>query len=129
RKLIDVYEGGAEVSLEKAAVQVREATGAPLTDEQLAPAKKRAIIVRMLRNLEGIARSAEDVPALLRYTEAVLALNPDAGEDRMLRAVLNYQLGRREAAIRDADWLLEHHPEGVDQRQVQEFRRILDRPQ
>jgi hypothetical protein len=44
-----------------------------------------------------------------------------------MRAVLLLRSGRRAEAIADADWLLEHRPDGVNLNEVDELRRVLDR--
>ena len=67
--------------------------------------------------------------AMLRYVEAKVAIAPDVPEDRWMRALLRYQTGQRQGAIEDADWLLEHHPKGIDLDRVIEFRQMLNRPE
>src|SRR5581483_1333230 len=65
-RLIDVYDGAKPLSREEAAKKVEAITGEPLRDEHLAAVTKRAIIVRMLHNLLGVARSERDGKAMLR---------------------------------------------------------------
>ena len=43
--------------------------------------------------------------------------------------VLRAQTGRRQGAVEDTDWLLEHRPEGMNIDRVKELRRLLDRPE
>ena len=57
------------------------------------PVEKRAMLVRMLRNLQSLAGRDRDLPALLRYLDAVLTITPDSADDRMYRAVYRYQGG------------------------------------
>src|SRR5262249_6316559 len=59
-ELIDVYEGGQPLSRDEADKKVRALARRPLKDEDLAPVTKRAIVVRMLHNLLGIARDERD---------------------------------------------------------------------
>jgi regulator of sirC expression with transglutaminase-like and TPR domain len=126
-QLIDVYERGQVFPRADAEKLVRDVLERPATDADFAGAPKRAIIVRMLRNLRGVAQRASDADGMLRYVNAILAISPAEGEERFMRAVLFLQNGRRAEAIVDADWLLEHHPEGINLNQVDELRRVLER--
>lgn len=127
-QLIDVYEGGVALSKEDAARKVQSITGRPLQEAHLAAAGKKAILVRMLHNLLGIARNDEDVEGMLRYLDTILALDSDEAQERWMRAALRYQTGRRQGALQDVDWLLEHQPEGVELDRVRELRRLLTQP-
>src|SRR5262249_3802443 len=124
-QLIDVYEGGQPLTREEAAKKVREITRRPLDDEHLAAINKRAIIVRMLHNLRNVAEGEEDKDGILRYLNAIVAVDPDAAQERGMRMLLRYQAGDREGALQDVDWLLEHKPEGLDVESVRKFRRLL----
>ena len=126
-KLIDVYEAGKELTRAEASKKVEAITGAAMRDEHLAATPKRDIIVRMLHNLTGLARSARDGPSMLRYLDAILAVAPDEADDRWLRARLRYHAGHRQGAIEDADWLLDKKPAGVELEPVREFRRLLEK--
>jgi regulator of sirC expression with transglutaminase-like and TPR domain len=123
--LIDVYEGGQPLSKEDAGKKVKEITGRPLRDEYLAAVKKRAILVRMLHNLLNVAQNEKDKDAMMRYLDTMVAVNPEAAEERGLRAALRYQTGDRDGALQDVDWLLEHKPDGLDVERVRQFRRML----
>lgn len=123
-QLIDVFEQGKQLSRDDAAKIVREHTGEDLDEHHLLPATQREILVRMLRNLIGIAQAKTDREALLRYLNALLALEPDSARDRGMRAVMRFETGRRDAAIADLDWFLEHEPAGInldDIRRMQEY--------
>ncbi len=125
-QLIDVFEGAEPLSREQADKKVLEMTGKPLREEHLAPVSKRAILVRMLHNLLGVARREGDLEGGLRYLETIIGIAPESPEERMMRSVLRYQSGRREAAKEDLDWLLEHRPAGFDLKRVEQLRRQLD---
>jgi regulator of sirC expression with transglutaminase-like and TPR domain len=125
-QLIDVYEGGKLLTRAEAEEKVQATTGQPLGDEDVAPATKRAIVVRMLHNLLNLARGDRDLEGMLRYLDAILAVAPDAGRERGLRAVLRAQTGRRDEARQDVNWLLEHKPEGVDLNAVRALQRVLN---
>ena len=121
-QLIDVFEGGKPMTRDEAADKVRSIAGVPLTDAHLEPASKRDIVVRMLQNLMGIAQRSGDSEAMLRYLEAVVAIDPGIVRERGMRAVLRFQTGRRQAAITDLDHLIDAKPEGLDLDQVRQMR-------
>jgi regulator of sirC expression with transglutaminase-like and TPR domain len=126
-RLIDVFEGGVPLSRADAAKKVEAITGEALTDEQLVPARKRAILVRMLQNLLGLADRDHDNEAVLRYLDAIVAVDPERAEERWARALLRYRADQKQAALADVDWLLEHGPKEVDRERVLELRKALDR--
>jgi regulator of sirC expression with transglutaminase-like and TPR domain len=126
-QLIDVFEGGAPLSRADAEKKVEAITGDPLTEEHLAAAPKRAVVVRMLQNLLGLADRAHDGEGVLRYLDAIVAVDPDRAEERWARALLRYRAGQKQAALADVDWLLEHGPKGTDRERVLELRKLLDR--
>jgi regulator of sirC expression with transglutaminase-like and TPR domain len=125
-RFIDVYEGGKVLTRAEAEEKVQTITGQPPGDEEVAPATKRAIVVRMLHNLLNLARGDRDLEGMLRYLDAIVAVAPDAGRDRGLRAVVRAQSGRRDEARQDIDWLLEHKPDDVDLNAVRALQRVLD---
>jgi serine protease Do len=127
-ELIDVFEGGQPMSHEEAEKRVA-LTGQPFREEMLAAAGKRAIVVRMLHNLLGLADRDHDGDAMLRYLDVIVALTPDAAEERWTRAVLRYQARQRDGAKEDVEWLLERGPEGIDRDRVMELRKLLTRPE
>src|SRR5262245_6722774 len=128
-QLIDVFDGGKPLSREDAEKRVEEASGQPLKEEHLAAATKKAIVVRMLHNLLGLADRAEDREGMLRYFDTILAVEPDAGPERWNRALLRFQTGQRKEALEDVDWMLEHAPKGVDRDRLLELRQMMKRPE
>ena len=124
--LIDVYEGGKVMTKEQAVKKVEEMTGQPFKDDFLAATPKRAIVSRMLHNLLNLARKDRDFPGGLRYLDAILTATPDAVEERLMRAGGRWQTGDPDGALADVDWLLDHHPEGVDLERVRELRRQIE---
>ena len=125
-QLIDVFEGGKPMSREEAARKVRGTAERTLEEGDLAPVNKRAILVRMLHNLMGLAQNSRDPEAMLGYLDTLLTIAPDAAQERGNRAVLRYQAGRRQEALDDVDWLLEHKPDGLDVKRLREFRRLIE---
>ncbi|TWU07349.1 putative serine protease HtrA [Symmachiella macrocystis] len=127
-QLIDPFDGGKFLSRESAAMMLQANRGIPLTDEHLKTATKRDIVIRMLSNLLGLAQEEQDPEGMLRYVTAIVEVDNQAAQSRWIRAVLRFQTERRAAAAEDADWLLEHRPEGINLQRVEELRGILDRP-
>ncbi len=128
-QLIDVYEGGQTLSKEDAAGLVKAYTGEAPREQDLADVSKRAIVVRMIHNLLNGAASEQDAPAMLRYLDAILVVNPDAAQEHGRRAGLRLQTGDKSGALQDLDWLLEHRPEGLDLDQARRLREQLSRPE
>jgi regulator of sirC expression with transglutaminase-like and TPR domain len=124
-QLIDVYDAGALLTMEQAEKKVRDITGRPLQKDDLKAASKRSIVVRMLRNLLGIARGEKDGEAMLRYVDTIVALTPDSAEDHWLRAQLRFHAGQKEGSLQDVEWLIEKGPEGIDREQLLELRKLL----
>jgi regulator of sirC expression with transglutaminase-like and TPR domain len=124
-QLIDVYEGGKPMTREEANKIVEGITRQPLRDEHLAAVTKRAIIVRMLQNLYGVAQKEKDAPAVLRYLDTVLAVSPSEPAERWMRAVFRAQEGQRQGALEDIDWLLKKQPPNIDLRYVRQLRQLL----
>jgi regulator of sirC expression with transglutaminase-like and TPR domain len=125
-QMIDVFEGGKVLTREQAAEKVMGTAGIKLQEEHLRAVNKRSIIVRMLQNLLNLTREDRDLERARRYLDAMLDVDSSLGREHWMRAVLNYQTGHKDAARRDADWLLEHAPEGIDLDDVREMRRSLD---
>lgn len=121
---LDVFERATERTREDLAARRREEAGTELTDDDLAVAAPRAILARMVNNLLGIAVREGGQADMLRYLDAILVINPDSALDRTMRMVTAARLGRREAAVADARWLLERMPPEIDLEQV---RGLLDR--
>jgi serine protease Do len=127
-QLIDVYEGGRALGREGAGQIARAFTGQEVREEDLRPVSKKAILIRMLHNLLGLTRRDGDVDGALRYLDAILAIAPDAANERFLRAVARSQKGNKAGAREDVEWLVEHEPEGVNRERVLELRRLLTPP-
>ncbi len=113
-RLVDVFGDGRVITRDEA----QAIAGRPLGDSDLAPIAKRAIIVRMLRNLLGVAQRERDLPGALRYLNAIIALDDQSGPERLMRAAVLYESGQRAAAAAEVEWLLKHKPAGVDMSRV-----------
>ncbi|HZL88420.1 MAG TPA: tetratricopeptide repeat protein [Pirellulaceae bacterium] len=121
-QLIDVFEGGRLMSREDAEKRIRESTGEPAAEEHFRPVTERQILVRMLQNLLGVAQGKQDKEAMLRYLEAMIAIDPELARERGLRAIVQFETGRRDAAVTGLEWFFEKKPAGVDLDQVREMR-------
>ncbi len=127
-QLVDVFERGKLLSRDDAAALVRLHANRELTEADLQATPKRDILVRMVRNLGGLAEAKTDGEALLRYLEALVAIDPDSAEYRQQRAGLRAFGDRYAAAIADLDWLLEREPPGIDLQRIDGMRAaLLDR--
>jgi regulator of sirC expression with transglutaminase-like and TPR domain len=124
-QIIDVFNGGKLLSRSEAQDRVAEATGEGFLDADYRPATRREIIIRMLRNLLGIAQRGESASEMLRYLDAILILTPDSVSDRLVRAQLRLQTGDTAGAKADFTWLLDNKPDGVDLDRIAEFLRTL----
>jgi regulator of sirC expression with transglutaminase-like and TPR domain/S1-C subfamily serine protease len=121
-QLIDVFDGGKPLSLTDARRISLATSGEPLDESQLSAADKRTIVLRVLRNLQGIAQQNQDSEALLRYVEAMVSLAPDEASYRGMRAVVRYETGRKRAAVADLDWFLDAAPPGVDLQSIRDLK-------
>lgn len=127
-QLIDVFEGGKNLSAQEAADKVMKFTGKELDGKSLDAVGKKAILARMLHNLINIAGREKDRDGMLRYLDALLVVDPQAHEERWARAVFRWQAGLRDRSAEDCDWLLKHQPDGIDLERVRELRRMISRP-
>lgn len=130
-RLIDVFNRGAVLTRDEAAQRVAESTGRPIRDDDLATTTKKAVIIRMLHNLFGIARDETDAESMLRYVDTIVKLDPEAAQpgtatDRWLRAVLHFQTDRIAEARVDVGWLLEKQPEEINMIHVRQLERALE---
>jgi serine protease Do len=124
-QLIDVYEGGKPLTAKDAETLVQELTGHAPEAKDLETVAKKAIVRRMLHNLLSAARREEDQPGMLRYLDALLAVEPASHEERWVRAVLRYQAGQRVGALADCDDLIQRVDADADLDRVRDLRRLL----
>jgi serine protease Do len=125
-QLIDPFHRGKRMSAKDAEELVNSNGRLKFEKRHLAAQTKKQIVIRMLRNLMGTARDANDSEAMLRYVETVLVLEPKSGLDRWFRAVLNYQTLRFQESLADIDRVLKEQPADVDLDQVRQLKRIIE---
>lgn len=121
RQLIDVYNGGKFITRNEA----QNLSHTLLDDEALQPSSGREIILRMLRNLAGVAALEQEAQGVLRYLDTIFALGGESGQDRFMRARIRIELGLLEEAASDLDWLIEHPQAGVDPASLEYLRGLL----
>ncbi|MFM8892813.1 MAG: SirB1 family protein, partial [Planctomycetia bacterium] len=121
---LDVFDRATPRSRDDLAAWLRAESGEPLDDGHLAVVGPRKILLRMLGNLLGIAGREGKSSDAIRYLDAILAIDPESSRDRAARMVAAVRIGRRDTALEDARWLLEHAPPDIDLEQVQ---RLLQR--
>lgn len=101
---IDVFGGGATLSTEDLRQRLR-ATLPGEADPPLAPylraATDQEILARLLRNLKAIHWQARQWPAALAVVDRLVALLPDAAQERLDRAQLYERLECPRAAVAD----------------------------
>lgn len=119
--LIDVFDNCKVISIEDAS----RLSGVTLDTSSLVVSSRRDILERMVRNLVNVSTMERDVQSMLRYLDILLLLRKDAAHERWQRAVLRTRTGQPAAAAKDLDWLIEHHPEGVDIKSVESLRKSL----
>jgi regulator of sirC expression with transglutaminase-like and TPR domain len=126
--LVDVYEGGRLLTMEEGVAAVSEDGVVPASAKR--PSSKRDILLRMVRNLLGPMMDSRSTPKeALPYLEMVLALDPDAARERLMRAFVREGAGERAAAAEDVRWMLEHLPPGVGEDKRETLGQWLERLQ
>ncbi len=125
-QLIDVFDNGRRMKPDDAANLIRQRFGREVEPDDTRAATKSEIVLRMLANLRGIAEHARDEDGALRYLEATIAVDPDLITERMFRAEMKFRTGRRDAAIADIDWILEHKSDGLNEAQIQSLHDARD---
>lgn len=124
--LIDVFEGGTTITNQEAMERFVKATGQLPKRKDLLAATKKGILVRMLHNLINVAESEKDRDGMLRYLDAMLAIDAKLYNERFARAVLRLQLGLYEDASRDCDFLIDNAGDNeIDFDRVHELKRVL----
>lgn len=126
-QLIDVFERGMRLSDDEARLAVERYTGRPLQKNDLRANTSEEILSRMLNNLIGIAARNEDSESMLRYLDAIVAIKPEDGQMRLMRAQLRALKERDQAALEELDWMLEHEEElsNFNQRAIERLRNAI----
>ena len=124
-QLIDPFERGkrlSEVDVVNRLTEMRY----PNLPQFRVPQTTVQICERMLGNLLGLAEQEKDDAAVLRYLETLVLLVPTSPEYRAKRLEIRARTGRLTNAIDDADWFLEHQPDGIDFERLRALRTTLE---
>jgi regulator of sirC expression with transglutaminase-like and TPR domain len=108
-RIIDVFEGAKEMGRSEVELSLM-ADGAEdsLPDEFFAPAERKAVVIRMIRNLVGNTMEDEmPTSETLPYLNLLLEIEPDSVADRVSRAMLKGVRGDKAGAREDVLWLME----------------------
>ncbi len=89
---IDVFENGQTFTLDEAKKRIEDRE-IPFREEFVKPIAKKALISRMLHNLLHVAQREGDMEAGMRYLEGIVLFDPEALEERFMRAVGRYGKG------------------------------------
>ncbi len=121
--LIDAF-GGRLITHEEA----ESLTRSELSGKDLESASELEIIVRILRNLLRSAEWDGDLPASLRYLDALIAIQPDDRFHRTLRAMTLYGDEQWEKSLKDVRHLIASDRDDPTNAPLLEIeRRLLDR--
>ncbi len=120
RIIIDSFDGGKVMS-EEAADAILSDAGMAIESSEMNPATPREIVIRMLRNLQGIAIEEKAFSDARDYVDIIVRLDPDSSQDRLNRALLSLQIDQPERAKHDLQWILDTEPEGIHLGRIREL--------
>ena len=124
-QMIDPFEQGKRLSEEDVVTRLAEARFPNLPQFRV-PQTSVQICERMLGNLLGLAEREIDDAAVLRYLETLVMLVPTSPEYRAKRLEMRARTGRLTNALDDANWFLEHQPDGIDLERLRDLRTTLE---
>jgi regulator of sirC expression with transglutaminase-like and TPR domain len=124
-QLVDVFERGKLLGRRDAAMLVAMHAGRMLDDDDLQADTTVEILTRVLNNLMGLAARNEDPEAMLRYAQAMVAINPERPQLRLMRAQLQGATGRVHLALQDVEQLLRQAPPQLDRGAAEQLRDAL----
>ena len=124
--VLDPYHRG--ISLDENDLRRRLQTQYGEAPPELRPllrrARKRDILVRMLRNLKAIYQSQGQIQHALEASDLILAIAPDLDEEYRDRGLLFYEVDYAPAALEDLRHYLAAHPDAEDAAMIREL--IID---
>jgi len=126
-QLVDVFDEGKLITSEEAATIVANFSGRKMTEDDTHAAPVASIVIRMLHNLTGAAQRDDNKEAMLRYAEAMVAIEADSVQHRGMRAILRSETGRKAQALSDLDWIIDQKPPGLDLEAIQQMRSAFER--
>ncbi len=126
--VLDPFCGGAPQSEDELRDRLRRvipsgaADGVPVgelpLEQFLEPASKRQILARVLRNLKGIYREADEPQRMLDVLNRMLVLAPEASAELRDRGIVYQRLECYRAALKDLSDYAEREPEAPDMDEV-----------
>lgn len=115
---IDPYHDGRQLDLPALNDLYRQQTGSTMSLDMasplLHPASKRAIVVRMLRNLKRIYIENKEIEKSLMTIEMILSLLPDAADEIRDRGMIYHHIGYTPGAISDLRYFLQLVPDSEE---------------
>ena len=134
KQLIDVFDQGRMMTDDEALTIIRARLRGELKPEEvqevaeqfLKASDSKAILIRMLTNLRGLAESERDFESVLRYLSTILVIDDANLEARSARIDFRIRSNRIREAIADIDWMLEKKPEGMDVNAVLQLKTSLE---
>jgi len=117
--ILDPFHGGVTLTRDQLAQKLREmyGEGNPFLaqiPQLLAPASKREILVRMLRNLKGVYLQKNDFSRALNAIERILLVDPSLATEFRDRGSVHQRLGHLQAAAQDFRRYLQLAPQAQD---------------
>lgn len=130
-QLVDVFDRGRLLTPEDARRVFEELSDREWKKNFLDSTSTTVILDRMLHNLLNAAGEAGDAERMLKYSEAILVINPDSGVDHFNCGRLCIYTQRWERARAEIEWLLSHEAEvrraDIDQVDIEQMVRIVAR--
>ncbi len=121
-KMIDVFDRGRVLGLVDVMTRVELQLHSAWNDTYLKPQSSREILIRMIRNLQGIAERQESVENLLRYLNLLVGIDSENQiEHRYIRALIAIRQRERLLAEEDLAWLQENARPILNERQLSEL--------
>ena len=114
--ILDPFSGGRVTTEEECVEQLRQVYGSRLRfrPEFLEPTTSRAILARLLKNLEGVYLRQRDYAHAYAVVERFLLIQPDAPDEVRERGLIAFRLGDMRRAIADLRRYLQLRPEARD---------------
>jgi len=124
--VLDPYANGASLGLDDLRQRLhvlRSGAGDPSDDDMralLAPAKKKEILARVLRNLKSIYLQKEDLGRALSASARIILLDPRGAEEYRNRAEIYFDLECFRAALADYREYIALRPKAEDAEAVRD---------